>query len=103
MRALADYLLVDPDEFRALLNSKITHYNEAIDRLMEDKPVVDHSAFGEGFAERAALFAASVERVHDQTVERLRARVAQFEEMLRLIDDVDSADYETAAGLNRHV
>lgn len=100
---LADQLHVDPEEFRALLNSRITHYVEAIGNLEEEQPDVDAGAFGEGFADRAADIAAAVNRVHAQSRRRLQARVGQFEEMLHLVADVDTADSETAVGLSRHV
>lgn len=104
--ALGDHVYVDPDEFRALLDSRITRYHEAIERLENEKPAVDPEAFGQGFAESGVTIAAAVERVHKQTVERLRARVSHIEEMQRLVADVDAADHESAAGLravSRHV
>ncbi len=100
---LADQLHVDPGELRALVSTRITSYNEAIERLQEAQPEIDHAAFGEGFADHGADIAAAVSRVHEQTRDRLHARVGQFEEILRLIADVDTADHETAAGLSRHV
>lgn len=100
---LADHVYVDPEEFRAQLNSRITHYNEAIDQLQNDKPDIDHGIFGEGFAERGGHIAAAVGRVHEQTVGRLQARVGQFEDMLRLAADLDTVDHDTAVGLSRHV
>ena len=42
---VADQLHMDPDEFRSVLKSKITSYNNAIERLRAEKPVVDPNAF----------------------------------------------------------
>ena len=100
---VADQLHMDPDEFRSVLKSKITSYNNAIERLRAEKPVVDPNAFGEGFSDRGGKVAVAVKRVHERTLNRLEVRVRQFEEMLRLVADVDATDQKNAAELSRHV
>ena len=101
--SVAEQLHMDPDEFRAVLKSRIRSYSDAIDRLQEAKPAMDTGAFGEGFADSGDKIAEAVARVHERTVDRLRARVSQFEEMLNLVADVDAAERENAARFNRDV
>lgn len=101
--SVAEQLHMEPDELRAVLTSKIRNYNDAIDRLQEAKPAMDTGAFGEGFADNGDKISEAVARVHERTVDRLRARVSQFEEMLNLVEDVDLADSENAARFNRDV
>lgn len=101
--SVAEQLHMDPDELRAVLKSRIKSYNDAIDRLQEAKPAMDTGAFGEGFADRGDKISKAVARVHERTVDRLRARVSQFEEMLNLVADVDAAENENAARFTRDV
>ncbi|WKK64213.1 hypothetical protein [Corynebacterium sp. P8-C1] len=101
--SVGDQLHLEPDELRALLKSKMNSYNEAIDRLKEKVPEVDTASFGEGFAEQGEKLASAMERVHGQTVDRFKARVDQFEEILRLIADIDETDAQNAEGLRGHV
>lgn len=101
--SVAEQLHMEPDELRAVLTSKISSYNDAIDRLQEVEPAMDTAAFGEGFADNGDKIAEAVARIHERTVDRLRARVGQFEEMLNLVGDVDAAELENAARFNRDV
>lgn len=101
--SVAEQLHLEPDEFREVVVTRINSYNEAIDRLERAKPSVDAGVFGEGFSERGDKISSAVDRVYDRTVDRLRARVNQFEEMLRLAADVDGVDHDNAARFNQDV
>lgn len=101
--SVVEQLHADPEELRAMLNLKITSYNEAIAQLEATKPAINPGAFGHGFTDRGESVASAVHRVHDRTIARLQARVRQFEEILSLIDDVETVDAATAAELSRHV
>jgi len=96
-------LHADPEELRVVLKFRITSYNEAIDQLEARKPAINPGAFGQGFADHGASVASAVHRVHDRTIHRLQARVNQFEEILRVLDDVETVDAATAAELSRYV
>lgn len=95
-------LHLDTDGLRTRLNSAISSYNEAIENAATQRPAIDPSVFGEGFVHHGAGLAGSVDKLHNQTMGRLRARVNQFESMLNLTKNVESADDSNAAELGRH-
>ena len=95
-------LELDPENFRSRIYELIARYNDAIEDLLANKPQIDPAAFGEGFVDKGEAIAAAVSAVHEQTIARLRSRVAQYESMLALTGDVSSTDGTNAGGFISH-
>lgn len=95
-------LQVDPEDFRRRLNSVITSYNDAIAALSERGPEIEPASLGEGFVAEGEMLASAAESIHELTLQRLRARVSQFESMLTLVDDVAATDELNAGRLASH-
>ena len=96
-------LYVEADDFESRVRAAIGRYNEAIEELSARRPDITPASLGEGFTEHGIDLGTAVDRLHEQTLSRLRARVRQFEAMLALASDVSTTDADNASAFGEEL
>lgn len=91
---------LDTDELRSTYAAAISTYEEAAQRLTQDRVEVHAADFGEGFTAEGARIVEALERLHGTTLSFLDARVSNWGSILLLVDDVRNRDSSNSAALD---
>ena len=92
----AGALDIDIDAVRKQYSAAIGAYRDAALQLQRQRPAVDASAFGEGFAREGQRVVEALEALHETSVRFLAARGENWEQVLMLSDATVAADQHTA-------